>query len=369
MAGVYRRSDRVRYAVVGLGHIAQSAVLPAFAHAQNNSSLHALISADREKLAALGRKHDVPVRGTYDEYEACLRDIDAVYLCVPNSMHAEFAIRAANVGVHVLCEKPLGVTRGQCERIIRKCRDAGVKVMTAYRLHFERVTLTVLELLRRGDIGELRYFTSAFSMIPKPGLRTMPELGGGTLFNLGVYCINAARMVFDAEPTQVFAYSVPGDEAGMPGIDETTAAVLHFDGGRVATFVTSFAASDVSGFRVVGTKGDVLVQPAFEYTEPLGYQLTIDGSTTRHRGRKTDQFAPEIIYFSDCILTGREPESSAEEGAQDIRVIQALYESASRGEPIALPLYEEPERPTITQVMSRPPVRPTRLIHSERTHH
>ena len=119
-----RSSKKIRYAVVGLGHIAQVAVLPAFAHAKRNSVLHALISHDAQKLAELGERYGTPVRGTYDDYEDCLREVDAVYIALPNSQHAQFTMRAANAGVHVLCEKPLAVTDRECQQMITACRDA-----------------------------------------------------------------------------------------------------------------------------------------------------------------------------------------------------------------------------------------------------
>jgi predicted dehydrogenase len=359
----------VRYAVVGLGHIAQVAVLPAFAHASKNSKLVALVSSDARKLSELGDRYGVEIRGGYEAYEQCLEEADAVYIALPNSMHTEYAIRAARAGVHVLCEKPLAVTGVECDRIIEACREADVRVMTAYRLHFERLTLWALDQVRSGRLGDLRYFTSAFSMQAKPGgIRTRFELGGGTLYDLGVYCINAARMFFASEPVDVMACSIDGVTAAMPGIDATTAAVLRFEGDRVATFVTSFDAADVSSLRLVGTRGDIRMKPAYEYAEPLVCEVTVDGKTVRRRGRKGDQFAPELIYFSDCILKGRQPEPSAEEGAQDVRIVEALYESARLGRAVNLGSFTGDPAPTRAQAMFRPPVRKPEPVNSEPPH-
>jgi len=360
---------KVRYAVVGLGHIAQVAVLPAFAHARRNSRLTAIVSGDPEKLALVGDKYRVPVRGTYDDLDACLRHVDAVYIATPNTEHADIAVRAAHAGVHVLCEKPLSTTDADCARIINACREAGVRIMTAYRLHFEPITIEVLELVRSGRIGEPRYFTSEFSMIAKPdNIRTRPETGGGTLYDLGVYCINAARMVFDAEPNQVFAYSIDGARSGFPGIDDTTAAMLRFDGDRLATFVTSFGAADASSYRIVGTEGDICVDPAYEYAEALGYQLTIGGKTTKKRGKRVDQFAAELLYFSDCVLEDCDPEPSADEGAWDLRIIDALYESSRTGESISLRPFDGDPGPSRDQAMHRPPVRKPETVNVETPH-
>jgi glucose-fructose oxidoreductase len=360
-------SKPVRYAVVGLGHIAQVAVLPAFAHARN-SRLAALVSGDKQKRAQLSKKYRVPAF-SYEEYEECLGQVDAAYVALPNSMHAEYTIRAANAGVHVLCEKPLAVTVAECEQMIEACDGAGVKLMTAYRLHFEKLTLTAIDLVRRGRIGEPKFFSSTFSMKVKPGnIRTQEELGGGTLYDLGVYCINAVRHLFAAEPIEAFAYAVNAAGARIPEIDESTSAVLRFEGDRVATFVTSFNAADTGFYVVAGTKGTLCLDPAYEYAEGLAYELTIDGRTTTKQGKKSDQFAPEIVHFSECILRDREPEPSGREGMQDVRIVEALYESARRNEPVEIPPYEESKRPTRRQEMRRPGVRKPELVKVESAH-
>lgn len=240
-------------------------------------------------------------------------------------MHAEYTIRAANAGVHVLCEKPLAVTVDECERMITACAEASVKLMTAYRLHFEHVNLKAIDLVRRGKIGDPKIFTSTFGLRVKPGdIRTRRETGGGTLYDLGVYCINAARYLFQTEPKEVFACSVNAVPEKLPEIDEATAAILRFDGEKIATFVTSFNAAHVAAYRIVGTKGHLRVDPAYEYAEGLGYELTIEGKTRKVKTPKRDQFAPELLHFSDCVLRNREPEPSGLEGLQDVRIVQAL---------------------------------------------
>src|SRR5687768_8188512 len=227
----------VRYAVVGLGHIAQVAVLPAFAHARRNSKLVALVSDDARKRRELARRYRVEMTYGYDEFEQCLEQVDAVYIALPNSMHADYTIRAAQAGVHVLCEKPLAVTVEECERMIAACRQHRVKLMTAYRLHFEEVNLKAVDLVRRGRIGVPKFFNSSFAMTVRRGdIRTRKDLGGGTLYDIGVHCINAARYLFRAEPAEVMAISVHSGTPKLDEIDESTGALLRFDGGRVAAF-------------------------------------------------------------------------------------------------------------------------------------
>ena len=353
----------VRYAVVGLGHIAQVAVLPAFAHARENSRLVAVVSDDARKRRAIARRYKLEHACSYDDLEACLEHVDAVYIALPNAMHADFTIRAAKAGVHVLCEKPMAVTVEECDAMIAACRRNRVKLMIAYRLHFEEANLDIVDLVRKGRIGEPKYFTSSFSMRVRPGdVRTQANLGGGTLYDIGVYCINAARYVFRAEPEEVSAFSVNRGGAALKGVDESTAAVLRFSGERVAAFVTSFNAADVAEYRVVGTKGQLHVDPAYEYAEGLAYSLHVNGKVTRKRLGKRDQFAPELLHFSDCIQRNRQPEPSGEEGRQDVRIVQALYESAHDGRAVALPAYRDAKRPSGRQRIAKPGIRKPRLV-------
>jgi predicted dehydrogenase len=358
-----RGNGPVRYAVVGLGHIAQVAVLPAFAHARRNSRLTALVTDDATKASELSQRYRVDQTFSYAQYDRCLEQVDAVFIALPNSMHAEYAIRAARAGVHVLCEKPMAVTVEECRRMIDACRRHEVRLMIAYRLHFEEINLRVVDLVRSGRIGDPKFFNSSFSMTVRANdIRTKRRMGGGTLYDIGVYCINAARYLFRDEPREVMAFSVNSGTARLKEIDESTGAILRFEGGRVATFVTSFNAADVAEYRIVGTKGQIHVDPAYEYAEGLEYELTVGEKTTRKRIGKRDQFAPELLYFSDCIRKRREPEPSGEEGLQDVRIVQALYKSAKTGRAVAIPPFERSKRPTRRQRISRPGVKKPKLV-------
>ena len=353
----------IRYAVVGLGHIAQVAVLPAFAHARRNSRLAALISGDPTKLRTLSRRYRIDAGCAYDDFESCLEGVDAVYIALPNSMHAEYTVRAAEAGVHVLCEKPMAVTVAECQRMIDACRSHRVKLMIAYRLHFEEINLRAIDVIRDGRIGEPKFFNSSFSLSVREGdIRTKRQFGGGTLYDIGIYCINAARYLFRSEPIEVSAMSVNGGAAKLREVDESTAAVLRFDGDHVAAFVTSFNAADVGSYRVVGTKGHLHVDPAYEYAEGLSYELTVGEKTTRKRIGKRDQFAAELVYFSDCIQKDRDPEPSGEEGLQDVRIIEALYRSARTGRAVAIPTFRDNKQPTRRQQITRPGVREPELV-------
>jgi predicted dehydrogenase len=161
----------IRYAVIGLGHIAQAAVLPAFGHAKRNSRLVALVSGSTKKLKTLGRRYRVPGLCEYGEADSLFRsgEVDAVYIALPNDQHKEWSVRAARAGLHILCEKPMAVTARDCEVMIRAAEAANVKLMIAYRLHFEAANLDAVKQSRRGALGDLKFFSSDFSM-PSPAL-------------------------------------------------------------------------------------------------------------------------------------------------------------------------------------------------------
>ncbi|MGE5927786.1 MAG: Gfo/Idh/MocA family oxidoreductase [Gemmatimonadota bacterium] len=373
-AGAEDGERRIRYAVVGLGHIAQVAVLPAFAHAGENSELVALFSDDAEKLAKLGRKYRLEHLYDYDAFEDGLQaaGVDAVYIALPNHLHREYTERAAHAGVHVLCEKPMAVTEEDCEAMIDACDRNGVKLMIAYRLHFEEANLRAVELVQGGKIGEPRIFNSVFTMDVKEGdIRLNPrDQGGGTLYDIGIYCINAARYLFEDEPEEVLALTARKDDPrfAAPGVDEMTGAILRFPGERLATFVTSFGAADVSRLQVVGTRGTLVLDPAYEYAGELTHELTIDDRTRERRFPKRDQFAPELVYFSECIRTGEDPEPSGQEGLGDVRIIRALYASADAGRPVSLGRFDKHERPTMDQEIRKPAVRKPELVNTEAPH-
>jgi predicted dehydrogenase len=349
---------RVRYAVVGLGFISQSAVLPAFAHAIENSELTALVSGDPKKLQALSRKYKVPRTFSYKDYGACLKsgDVDAVYIALPNNMHLAYAEAAANAGIHILCEKPMALHEKECEDIITVVENAGVKFMVAYRLHFERGNLNAIDVVNSGKIGEPRIFTSVFSQQVKEGnSRLKKDVGGGAIYDMGAYCINAARYLFKAEPQEVFGWNLGADNRRFSEVPEMTSGLMKFPGERIASFTTSFGAANKSIFEVIGTKGSLKMEPAYDYTETLKSEITVNGRTTKRVFKLRDQFAPEIVYFSNCILKNRKPEPSGREGLADVRIIEALLKSAESNKPIPIDAVDTGRRPSMSQEMEKPP--------------
>jgi glucose-fructose oxidoreductase len=342
------------------------AVLPAFAHARRNSELVALFGGDEEKLRKLGRKYGVSSLFGYGEYERGLREaeVDAVYIALPNDMHREYTERAAKVGVHVLCEKPMALTVSDCDAMIRATRSAGVRLMIAYRLHFQKGNLKAVEIVESGRLGQPRFFSSDFSMQVKDedNIRLQKKRGGGPLYDLGVYCINAARYLFREEPEEVLAFSANGGDRRFREVDEMTSALLRFPGQRLATFTCSFGAADTATYRLVGTEGDLCLDSAYEYAEGMTMTVTVKGKERTQEFAKTDQFAPELLHFSDCVLAGKEPRPSGREGMADVRVIQALLESARSGKTVSLRQFDPGARPAPEQAIRRPAIDEPELV-------
>jgi predicted dehydrogenase len=233
--------------------------------------------------------------------------------------------------------------------------DAKIKLMTAYRLHFEQANLRAIQRLKDGEIGEPRIFSSVFSQQVREGdIRTQAELGGGALFDMGIYCVNAARYLFQAEPIEVSAFRVQGTDPRFTDTDEMTAAILRFPGDRIAQFTASQGAADVSEFRVIGTKGDLRLDDAFGYHGKSHEYLTIDGKTEQTTSAAHDQFAAELVYFSQCILEDREPEPSGEEGLADVQILEAIVQAASLGRKVTLTPIERDQRPNQGLEMHKP---------------
>lgn len=360
-------AGKIRYAVVGLGNITQVAVLPAFKTAEN-SELVALVSQDAKKLKELGIKYGIERLYSYDQYKECLADVDAVYVAVPNHLHREYSVRAAEAGVHVLCEKPMAVTEQDCEAMISAAEQHKVKLMIAYRLHFEEGNLQAIELGNDGTLGELRLFSSDFAQQVAGGnIRVTVDTahGGGPVYDMGVYCINAARYLFRDEPLEVVAFAANNGDPRFKQTEETTSVIMRFSRERLATFTCSFGAADISRYTLVGTMGILTVDPAYEYAKAIKHELTIDEKTTSREFPKRDQFAAEIVYFSDCILKNREPEPSGLEGLADVRIVQAIYQSLRSRSIVTLPAAAQKARPALQQEIRRPAHEKPKTVNAE----
>jgi glucose-fructose oxidoreductase len=360
---------QIRYAVVGLGWFAQASALPAFANTEN-SQVVALVSGDPTKREEVAKKYGLEDTYTYEQYDNLLASgtIDAVYIALPNHLHCEYTVKAAKAGIHVLCEKPMAVTVEECEQMIEAARDNQVKLMIAYRLHLDSANMQAVEIVKSGQIGEPRFFNSIFAQqTEQTNSRMRAETGSGTIQDIGIYCINAARYIFQAEPISVFATSVSNSEERFREVAEMTSAILRFPGDRLATFTCSFGSSKLSTYQVVGTASNLHVEPAYALQSHIKHTLSIEGQTQKEYSFEPhDQLAAVFIYFSDCILHDKEPEPSGQEGLIDIQIIRALVESIETGGFVSIEGIEpRQQRPTAAQTIERPPLQAQpELVHA-----
>jgi predicted dehydrogenase len=345
------KGRKVRYAVVGVGWISQAAFLPGVEHT-GNSEVVALVTGHEEKAAKVGEKYGIDEVYTYEEYDQLLASgkIDAAYLATPNDEHVELAVKTLDTGVHLLLEKPMAVSVEECERIIAASERSGARLMIAYRLHFEPGTLKAIERVRNGEIGALRMFNSTFSQqVSGQNHRARRGYWAGPVPDMGPYTINAARNLFGAEPVEVYATGVTTD-AQRFSMQDTVAVTMKFPADRVAAFVLSYNGGDVDDYRIVGDKGSIFSDPAYQVGVAIEHKITIGQKKSTESFKKTDHFGGELKYFSDCVLEGRQPEASGEEGLLDVRVLAAIEESLRTNKPVALAPYQRSRRPTGDQV-------------------
>ena len=296
--------------------------------------------------------------------------VDAVYIALPNHLHADYSIRAARAGIHVLCEKPMAVTEKECRAMIQAAERAGIKLMIAYRLHFEEANMTAVRIVRSGKLGNPRFFTSSFSMQVRPdNIRTDKEKGGGTLYDIGIYCINAARYLFGAEPTEVFAFSSANKkDPRFKEIDEMTSALLRFPDGRLAAVLTRASA------RPTWPAIAWWARKATCDSTKLTSTFIPSSSMSRSRAKPGSKpFANEISLRPSwstspvVFLTTRLQSPRGREGIADVRVIEALYRSAKRRRAVKIEPVRQTKRPSIKQTKHRPAVdKPTACARRER---
>lgn len=349
--------SKLRMAVIGQGHFAQVAVLPAIEQL-DDVELAALVSGSRHKLEELGARYGVRRLCEYGELGDLLAShtVDAVYIAVPNDLHAEMTLIAARHGVHVLCEKPMAPTEAECMSMIRACEQRRVKLMIAYRLHFEAANLIAIEIARGGELGDPRLFSSINSLQIREGnVRVQPRRGAGPLYDIGIYCVNAARYMFRAEPIEVTALKLAGGDPRFAAVDEAYAAVMRFPNERVAQIACSFGAADRAYYEVLGSEGILTLDNAYEYAAEMKMHIRGKHGDKVRTFPRRDQIAAEIEYFARCIRDDTDPEPSGWEGLADIRILQAIQSSARYGRAMAIEPIERPSRPALGQEIDIPP--------------
>jgi predicted dehydrogenase len=330
---------KVGYAIIGLGRIADHFM--AGIQQTNNSKVVALVSGHRDKAERIATKYDVPKSAIYNyENMDAFRDnksIDAVYVALPNSMHAEYTIRSAKAGKHVLCEKPMATSVTDAQAMIDACKAANVKLMIAYRCHYETTNLAAVKLIHDGALGQVQSIQSAFGFNCGAGEWRLdrPLAGGGPLMDVGIYSLNATRYLTGEEPASIsaYAYTNPKDPR-FKTVEENVVWTTKFPSGIVATCNTTYGAQMDGYYRVYGSKGWLEVNPAFIYD---GLRLQAEYFDAAGKFVKLDQpnpekdpihFTKEADHFSNCVLTNKTPQSPGEEGLRDMQYIKQIYTSA-----------------------------------------
>lgn len=338
-------SPKLGWAIVGLGKFATEQLLPAFAQCQR-SRLAAFVTGSAEKGKRLAGRYGVDEKSVYSyqtfDKIAQDRSVDVVYVVLPNSMHAEYTQRAFRAGKHVMCEKPMAINEAECSAMIAAGKAAGKRLMIAYRAQFEPHNRAAIDLVRAGELGRIKLVIADHCRTidpkePADQWRIRRALsGGGSLVDIGIYSLQAARYIFGEEPTEVSAQlaSTPSDPR-FTEVEESALFSLRFPSGGLANCSSSYGTTNVKRYRVIGEKGYAELDPATAY-EGNTLRVAKGGAAEARAVPATNQFAAEIDHLSECIQLGKEPRTPGEEGLRDVRIMQAIYASAREGKSVKL---------------------------------
>jgi glucose-fructose oxidoreductase len=335
-------SRSVGFALVGLGSLSINQLMPAFARCRL-ARLTGFVSGRPEKAKHFAQMYGVDEKNiyTYDTYEriADNPDIDVIYVVLPNSMHAEYTIRALKAGKHVLCEKPMANTPQECEQMIAAAKAAGRKLMIGYRVRYEPYNQALIAYAREtADAGPTRMILAdAGFNIGNPNQWRLKKAmaGGGSLMDIGIYALNAARYLTGEEPAAVNAmmHSTPGDPRFVE-VEENVTFQLRFPGGVLANCGSSYGVN-FNRFRVMKPRGSAELDPASSYTG-LRMRVFRGGAIEERILPQRDHFALEMDHLAGCVLKNTEPLTPGEEGLKDLKVMMAIYEAARTGRTVSL---------------------------------
>jgi len=336
-------AETLRLAVVGLGRFARNRALPAIDES-SFCELTTLVSGSPEKADRLATEYGADHVVSYEEFRDArsIDAYDAVYVATPNAYHAPYTEAAAAQGKHVLCEKPLATSVAEAEAMVEACDDAGVTLMTAYRLQTEPAVRRVRELVTEGVIGDPKHVSGWFayrnpdqSPSADNWRRDSSVAGGGAMIDLGVYPLNTARFILGADPVGAYATTVvdsPGAADDRDRVETRATFQLAFPDDVDATGFASFDTYSDNRLQVLGSEGRALIVSPFGGTVTQEVVVERGEARTAYAGSPVDEVVEEFDYFAYCVLTGSEPEPDGRDGVADLQVIRAIYESAQRGE-------------------------------------
>jgi predicted dehydrogenase len=341
------KDKRIGYAIVGLGNLSLGQILPGFG-ASKYAKPVALVSGDGDKAKKIAAQYGIDPKNIYNyqtfDHIKNNPEVDAVYIVLPNSMHEEYVVRAAKAGKHVLCEKPMATSSKACQNMIDACKKANKKLMIAYRIQYEPHNRLAKQWSRDQKFGKVKLIELMNSQnIGDPGQWRLKKAlsGGGALPDIGLYCLNTSRFILGEEPHTVTAtiHTTPNDER-FKEVEETVLWQMQFPSGAIVNASTSYGVHQARRYRCYGDKGGWFgLDPAFDYV-----RLQMEGSYAEGKKEiklapsieEAQQFALEVDHFAQCILEDKTPFTPGEEGLQDQKIMEAIYESARTNKPVRL---------------------------------
>ena len=334
-------------AVVGLGHLALDQILPGTLTSKH-VRVTALVSGDRAKARVVAGQYGLPEANLYD-YASFdrLRDnpaVDFIYIVLPNNMHAEYVVRAAQAGKHVLCEKPMATTVADAERMVQACKEAGRLLMIAYRLQYDPYHRAMIGMVRNQEWGPLRSINAVNGQNDVGDgqwRQVLKQAGGGSLPDVGLYCLNATRYLTGEEPIEITAQlNQPKDDPRFREVEDVVAFTLRYPSGVLATCMSGYSLHESRQLRMNAADAYVDLDPAFGYeglTMRIGRKAGEANAVEMLRFSEKNQFTREMDHFAECIRANRTPHTPGEEGLQDQRLMAAIYEAARGGSVVKLP--------------------------------
>ncbi len=333
---------KLGWAIVGLGSLSIHQILPAFAQCEK-SKVVALVSGHPDKANKLALRYGVNPKNIYNyqNYDS-IKDnpeVDIIYIVLPNGMHCEYTVRGLQAGKHVLTEKPMANTPAECQHMIDAGRKANRKLMVAYRCRYEPYNQEAIRVARSNELGKTKVMLAdaGFTIGDPNQWRLKKDLaGGGSLMDIGIYALQAARYLSGEEPTQVNAmmYSTPGDPR-FKEVEEAINFQLRFPSGILANCTSSYGYAWQSHYRVVKSEGWLEMDPATAYS---GLRMRVHyGNTIEEKDLPVvDHFAAEMEHMSSCVMENKEPLTPGEEGLRDLTIMKAIYQAANTGTTVKL---------------------------------
>jgi predicted dehydrogenase len=339
-------AQRVGFAIMGLGRLALENILPAFAQCKHARPV-ALVSGDPDKLTSVAAQYGIAKESCYSYADfSRIRSnaaVQVVYVVLPNALHREAVVRAAEAGKHVLCEKPMAVSAEEARAMIEACRRAGRKLMIAYRCQYEANNRELIRRARSGELGDIQFIDAVNTQNqgnPAQWRQIKHLSGGGALPDVGLYCLNSTRALLGEEPIAITAaIHSPAGDARFAEVESTVSFTLQFPSGVIANCTTSYSAHEHRNLKVLGSSGSAEIENAFGYE---GQRLRLyrrdgnaEASVELSLAHK-NQFSLEIDHMAECVRHDTQPRTPGEEGLQDQVLMAAIYQAAASGETVRL---------------------------------